>query len=50
MYVYKLRKFLFQRRNKVLSGRMWDGRRLNNFLKAVPCLDLEKCFTNFYFN
>ena len=35
-----LRKFLFQRRSKVLSGKGWDGGRLNNFLKVVHCLGL----------
>ena len=43
-------KFLFQRRSKVLSSRGWDGRRLNNFLKATRCLALTKCFTFFHFN
>ena len=45
-----LRKFLFQRRSKVLSGKRWDGGRLNNFLKVVRCLGLAKYFKIFRFN
>ena len=43
-------KCLFQRPSKVLSSWGWDGRRLNNFLKATRCLALAKCFTFFHFN
>ena len=45
-----LRKFLSQRRSKVLSGKGWDGGRLNNFLKAACCMGLLKYFTIFRFN
>ena len=48
--IYLLRTFLFQRLSKILSGKEWDGGRLNNFLKAVGCLGLAKYFTNFHFN
>ena len=49
-----LRKILFQRRSKVLSGKECDGEgrgvgRLNNFLKAACCLGLAQCFTIFHF-
>ena len=40
-----VRKLLFQRRRKLLSG---GG--LNNFLKIARCFGLEKCFKNFNFN
>ena len=33
-------KFLFRRRSKVLPSWGWDGRRLNNFLKATRFLGL----------
>ena len=50
IYIY-VRKFLFQRRSKILSGcsggggggRVW--RRLNSFFKAARCLGLVKCLT-----
>ena len=45
-----LRKFLFQRLSKILSGGMGGWWRLNNFLKAARCLGLVKCFTIFHFN
>ena len=45
-----LKKFLFQRCSKILSGGMGGWGRLNNFLKAARCLDLVKCFTIFHFN
>ena len=45
-----LRKFLFQRRSKVLSGKGWGGGRLNNFLEAARCLGPVKYFTIFRFN
>ena len=45
-----LRKFLSQRRSKLLSGKGWDGGRLNKFLKAACCLGLPKWFTIFHFN
>ena len=44
-----LRKFLFQRLSKILSGGMGGWWRLNNFLKAARCLGLVKCFTIFDF-
>ena len=44
MYI-SVRKFLFQRRRKLLSGG-----ELNNFLKAACCLSLVKCFKFFHFN
>ena len=43
-----LRKFLFQRLSKILSGGMGGWWRLNNFLKAARCLGLVKCFTIFH--
>ena len=43
-----LRKVLFQRCSKILSGDGWE--RLNNFLKVACCLDLVKYFTIFHFN
>ena len=45
-----LRKFLFQRGSKLFSGKVWDGGRLYNFLKAACCLGLPKWFTIFHFN
>ena len=45
-----LRKSLFQRRSKILSGRIRGGSRLSNFLKAAHCLDLVKCFIIFHLN
>ena len=45
-----VRKLLFQRRHKILSGGVWIGGRLNNFLKAAHCLGLIKCLTIFHFN
>ena len=33
-YIF-LKKFLFQRRSKVLSGKVWDGGKANDFLKAA---------------
>ena len=51
--VYLSKKFLFQRRIKILSGGMGGGGglgRLNSFLKAACCLGLVKCFTVFHFN
>ena len=45
-----LRKILFQRRSKILSGDMGGWGRMNNFLKAACCLTLVKCFTIFHFN
>ena len=46
-----VRKLLFQIRNKILyGGGLWFGEKLNNFLKAVRCLGLVKCFTISYFN
>ena len=48
--VYLYKKFLFQRRIKILSGGMGRLGRLNNFLKAACCLGLVKCFTIFHFN
>ena len=45
-----LRKFLSHRRSKVLSGKGWDGGRLNNFLKAACCMGLLKYFTISRFN
>ena len=36
--------------SKILSGIMEVGERLNNFLTAVRCLGLVKCFTIFHFN
>ena len=47
-----VRKFLFQRRSKILSDGRWVGGwgRLNNFLKAARCLGLVKYFTIFNFN
>ena len=35
-----LRKYLSQRRSKILSGRGSDGGRLGNLLKVARCLDL----------
>ena len=43
-----LRKYLFQKHSKVLSGSGWSGFRLNNFLKAENVF--PKCFTMFHFN
>ena len=43
-------KFLFQGRSKVLSGKGWDGGRLNNLLKVALCLVLVKYFLIFRFN
>ena len=43
-----LRKFLYQRRSKILSGGIGGWWRLNNVLKAAHCLDLVKCFTIFH--
>ena len=45
-----LRKFLFHRNSKILSGDIGGRGRLNNFLKAARWLDLAKCFTVFHFN
>ena len=45
-----LRKFLFQRRSKTSSGGIGGGWRLNNFVKAAPCLDIVKCFTMLHLN
>ena len=45
-----VRKFLFQRRSKFLSDRMWVGSSLNNFLQVACCLGFVKCFTVFHFN
>ena len=45
-----LRKVLFQRRSKILSGDMGSWGRLNNFKKVARCLVLVKCFTSFHFN
>ena len=45
-----LRKFLFQRRSKTLSGGIGGGWRLNNFVKAAHGLDIVKCFTMLHFN
>ena len=52
IYIY-VRKFLFQRRSKILSGcggggggggvRVWRG--LNSFFKAARCFGLVKCLT-----
>ena len=43
------RKFLFQRRSKVLFAGGWNGGRSNNFHKAC-CLGLARCVTIFNFN
>ena len=43
--VREFRKFLFQRRRKLLSS---GG--LNDFFKAARCLDLVKCFKIFHIN
>ena len=45
-----VRKFLFQRCSKILSGGKWVGGRLNDFFKLTRCLGLAKCFTIFHFN
>ena len=45
-----VRKFLFQRRSKILPGGIGGGWRLNNCLKAAHCLDIVKCFTLFHLN
>ena len=45
-----LRKFLFQRLSKILSGGIRGRGRLNNFLMATCCLSFVKCFTIFHFN
>ena len=45
-----LRKFLLQRRSKILSVGIGGGWRLNNFLNAAHCLDIVKCFTMFHLN
>ena len=45
-----VRKFLFQRRSKILFGGSWVTGRLNNFLKAAHSLGLVKCFTIFHIN
>ena len=47
LYIY-LRKFLFQRRSKLLAGFVFYL--LHNFLKATRFLGLAKCFTIFHFN
>ena len=39
LYIY-VRKYMFQRRSKILYGWGWFGGRLNNFLKAAHCLCL----------
>ena len=46
LYIF-IRKFLFQRCSKILSGGEWVEGKLNNFLKAARCLVLRKCFTIF---
>ena len=48
--VYLSKNFLFQRRRKILSGGMKHGERLNNFLKAAPCLSLVNFFAIFHFD
>ena len=45
-----VRKFLFQRYNKVFSGAGVGWGRLNDFIKAARCLGLAKSFTIFQFN
>ena len=45
-----VRKLLFQRRRKILSGGARIGGRLNNFLKAAHYLGLIKYLTIFHFN
>ena len=47
-----VRKFLFQRRRKFLSGGRGVGawRRQNNYIKEVQCFGFVKYFTSFHFN
>ena len=45
-----IRKFFFQRRNKILSDGRWVGGRLNNVFKAARCFGLVKCFRIFHIN
>ena len=40
----------FRPRDSVFGWRREEGLRPNNFLKAVLCLGLVKCFTIFHFN
>ena len=49
-YISPYKNICFQRCSKILSEGGWVAGRLNNFLKAVHILCLEKYFTMFYFN